>query len=105
MSPDSEDKDHSCNNGAMDGTFVSCTKQDCEEAFADFLGRESRYLPQSGYSTLIHIHHLIADARSKAVTWIIKVFSYALIDYVIMNRDRSVSIYFHLVSKKNGSMC
>lgn len=57
-----------------DDAFDSNTKVDCEEAFVAFLGKETTYLPRSGYySNLVDIHDLIANARFKAVTWIIKV--------------------------------
>ncbi|KAL1549213.1 cyclin-D2-2-like [Salvia divinorum] len=46
--------------------------EDCEEAFAFFLAKETTYLPQSAYTKLLQINGFIADARFKAVTWIIK---------------------------------
>ncbi|XP_042055988.1 cyclin-D2-2-like [Salvia splendens] len=46
--------------------------EDCEEAFAGFVAKETAYLPHSAYTKLLQINGFIGYARFKAVTWIIK---------------------------------
>lgn len=71
-----EENDRDVVNGSIATSF-----EDCEEAFVAFLAKETTYMPQSGYTSLVQIDDLIADARFRAVTWIIKVFFYIFICY------------------------
>lgn len=60
-----EENDCGVANGCTATSF-----EDFEETFVAFLAKETNSLPQSGYPN----DDFIADARFKAITWIIKVF-------------------------------
>lgn len=55
------------------GSSFFLTKEDCEEAFGIFLGKEARYLPEPGYLKLVKADDFIRNTRFKAVNWIMKV--------------------------------
>lgn len=61
------------NEQISDDVADASLREDQEEAFRVFLGKEARYKPEPGYTELLETNDLIRNARFKSVDWLVKV--------------------------------